>query len=261
MKTQNDPKISSSSDWLDILFQHRNKAYGAYAMRKEYVKTLIRSQSITLLLLLLVFGGAYAGKGEKIISTKPKPESTIVVIETFKDKPEEEEVLQPQTQEAQPQAAFNQYTPPEIVDDINVDNTNDLRDASELTANIGRTNQIGEDSNNIMPPDGGGYEVIEGNELYSTVEVTKMAAFDGLGEFLNKNLEDTQADIYGLVKVGFTVEKDGSISNIQIVKSVSQELDDEAIRVVKIMPQWTPAEYNGAKVRLRFVLPIEFSSK
>jgi periplasmic protein TonB len=64
--------------------------------------------------------------------------------------------------------------------------------------------------------------------------------------------------IQGKVFLRFVVEKDGSLTNIEVIRSLEKDCDNEAIRVVKLMPKWIPADHHGKKVRVRFVLPITF---
>ncbi|MBI3234054.1 MAG: TonB family protein [Bacteroidetes bacterium] len=104
------------------------------------------------------------------------------------------------------------------------------------------------------------------NELDTITKViyTKIAYYDSLNYFLEKNLQYPfkayEMGITGVVKIGFEVEKDGRLAKFKIVKSSgSSSLDDEALRVVKLMPPWHPAEYNGKKVKTNYVLPIVFS--
>ena len=86
-----------------------------------------------------------------------------------------------------------------------------------------------------------------------------------LFEFLKENIkypEDAQKQkVEGRVLVKFVVETDGSISNIEVVKNAFPSLDAEAERVVRIMPKWTPGKQKGQVVRVKFVLPINFSLK
>ena len=83
-----------------------------------------------------------------------------------------------------------------------------------------------------------------------------------LMEFLMKQTkypkDATEQGIQGRVVVQFIVEKDGSPSNAKVVKSVSQSLDEEALRVVRAMPKWTPGQQRGQNVRAQFTLPVTF---
>lgn len=101
-------------------------------------------------------------------------------------------------------------------------------------------------------------------EIIAIVE--KNAEFPGGPEALNKYLHDNlvyprqanEAGLQGKVIVEFVVEKDGRLSNVKVKRSVAPILDDEAVRVVKSMPRWTPGKQHNVAVRSRFVLPINF---
>ena len=82
-------------------------------------------------------------------------------------------------------------------------------------------------------------------------------------KFLRENLVYPQparmADIEGKVWIGFVVEKDGSLSNFSVVRSVAPVLDEEALRVVKLMPKWTPGKQSSRTVRVQYQIPITFT--
>ena len=84
-----------------------------------------------------------------------------------------------------------------------------------------------------------------------------------LNKWLSSNIrypESAQKQgVQGRVVVKFIVEKDGSVSNVEVVKSASPELDAEAVRVIKAMPNWTPGKNNGKLIRVYFTLPITFT--
>ena len=96
--------------------------------------------------------------------------------------------------------------------------------------------------------------------------VDQMASYPGgipaLMDFLNENIKyPEQAEregIEGRVVAGFIVERDGSVSNIEILKSVHPLLDAEVVRVLSLMPNWIPGRQNGQPVRVKYSLPITF---
>ncbi|MBR5688073.1 MAG: energy transducer TonB [Prevotella sp.] len=102
------------------------------------------------------------------------------------------------------------------------------------------------------------------NQIYENPEVT--ASFPGgnaaLVNWLSQNIKYPASarknNIEGRVIVRFIVEKNGRISEVKVVRSIDPALDLEAVRVVKAMPHWTPAQFNGIAVRSRFILPINF---
>jgi len=96
--------------------------------------------------------------------------------------------------------------------------------------------------------------------------VEKMPVFPGgdmaMMEFLSKNIkypvEAQKKELQGRVVVSFVVEKDGSLSDVKVAKSVDPQLDEEALRVVKSMPNWTPGMHNGKTVRVKYYVPISY---
>jgi TonB family protein len=83
--------------------------------------------------------------------------------------------------------------------------------------------------------------------------------FDGISKYVAVNFdENIAAEIAGRIIVRFVVEKDGSISNVEVIKSLSNESSKEAIRVIKSMPKWKPGKNNGKAIRLQFTLPLNF---
>ena len=101
-------------------------------------------------------------------------------------------------------------------------------------------------------------------ELITVVEVAPEfpGGFQALSEFMTANLnypqEAKEAGIEGRVFVSFIVEKDGSLSSIQLLRGIGYGCDEEAIAVVKKMPKWTPATQRGKPVRMRYQLPFVF---
>jgi TonB family protein len=82
--------------------------------------------------------------------------------------------------------------------------------------------------------------------------------FEYLAQNVNYPTEAEKANIQGRVIATFVVEKDGSISNAEVVKSVAPSLDAEALRVINAMPNWIPGKQNGKEVRVKYTVPISF---
>lgn len=102
-------------------------------------------------------------------------------------------------------------------------------------------------------------------ELPSDVflETEEMPEFNGnLIEYLCENITYPDSakikGIEGTVYVIFIVEKDGTISNTEVIRGVSEELDNEALRVISEMPKWKPGKYDGQNVRVQYAIPIKF---
>ena len=128
----------------------------------------------------------------------------------------------------------------------------------------------------VSPIIEGGESEVEGNDgvvegindteekAYDVVE--QMPAFPGgdiaLLEYLDNNIHypttAAENNVQGRVIIGFVVERDGSISSVQVLRSVDPSLDEEAMRVVKSMPKWIPGKQNGSTMRVKFQVPITF---
>lgn len=107
-------------------------------------------------------------------------------------------------------------------------------------------------------------QAVDTGQAFTVVEVAPEfpGGTNALMKFLSANIKypaiSAEQGIQGSVYVSFIVERDGSISDVKNVRGVSTELDQEAIRVVKTMPAWTPGKQNGKSVRVKFILPIRF---
>lgn len=107
---------------------------------------------------------------------------------------------------------------------------------------------------------------IDLDRVYQNAEIMPefIGGFQKFREFLNKNLVypewEKSQNIEGNVFITFIIEKDGSTSTFKVARipDGSRNLGDEAVRVLRLMPKWTPAEIEGEKVRMRYTLPIQF---
>ena len=172
----------------------------------------------------------------------------------------EEEII-PQTTQIE--------TPPEVIEkpkEIVQQVLKVVSDEVETTSTVEIAEESTEEAIEFTP-----MEVQEGEEdeeeIFQVVE--KVAGFPGgqakLMEFLRKELVYPQIaidnNVQGRVIVQFVVNKDGSIQDVKVARGVDPVLDEEAIRVVKKMPKWIPAEQRGKTVRSRFQLPVMFKFK
>ena len=96
------------------------------------------------------------------------------------------------------------------------------------------------------------YDVCEQMPIY---EGGDAALLKYLGENLKLPEEDKERGMQGRMVVGFIVEKDGSLTNVKVLRAVDIALDSEVLRVVKGMPKWIPGRHNGQRVRVRYLLP------
>ena len=260
----------------DIIFRNRNKSYGAYSLRTDYQQVINRALLIGIglfcLAILTPMIWAKVDDDKKIICELtpidpniPEPPKETVVP------PIEKPPVQP---EPQMPVAVQRFLPPEIVP--NEQETELLKDQDELSkSDIQIGSEDKEGSNEPVPtddPDAGKgsqpappVEIkVEDNQLYISVE--QMPEYAGglaaLSKFLQKNLRYPNAasnvGVSGKVYVQFVVGQDGAISKVDILKGLGFGCDEEAQRVIKLMPHWSAGKQSGRAVAVKFTLPINF---
>lgn len=265
----------NSTDWCDIVFTGKNKSYGAYALRQSSSK-----RHILAFLVVLIFVGVVAGLPSFLNAVNPPKEyvqnvTDIYTIGKLDDPVQEEPIVEPSTTPPPPPVIDSQkFTPPAITSDDMVEESRELLSQEELNSNrvqisietVNNGNTEGVDIAEIrreqrqiinQPPQ-------EPNKVHEHVEV--MPQFPGgnveLMRYLSANIKyptiAAENGIEGRVVLKFVVSKDGSISNIQIIRSLDPSCDKEAVRVVKGMPKWIPGMQNGHPVAVYFTLPVLF---
>jgi len=264
-----------TADILDILFEGRNKEYGAYDLRRTYNRRLTVSITVMLSAVFMLFiGFAFAGKKTMAKEFIIPPDAHLIDVKPPVEKPKEQLVLPPRPPAAQAPVQTLRVTPPRIVADEQV--TKDEMPPVEAQENvkIGTFNKDGDQDVGLV--DGPISEGVKGgvieapkkenaddDAIFRKVEIESSypggpAAWQ---RFLHKNLrfpdEASENGVSGTVIVQFIVDKDGNVSNVEAI-SGPQELRAEAIRVIKKSGQWTPAIQNGNKVRSYKNQPLGF---
>lgn len=261
-----------TADVLDILFEGRNKEYGAYDLRRTYSKRLTISITVMLsTLLLCCLGFAFAN------DKKPKdgidiPEETVLTIIDKKEEPVEPPPPPPPPKMQQPpRVEILKFTPPVIVHDDQVKKEDMPPENAQVEdTKIGTFNQDGvKDDGIVAPPiETTGKGIIEvpvkeeedWNKVFQKVEIESDYPGGRVAwqRFLNRNLHFPPVeDVQGTVVVQFIVGKDGSVSDVVAV-SGPDELRAEAVRVIKKSGKWTPAIQNGHQVISQKRQPIIF---
>jgi protein TonB len=255
-------------DYLDILFEGRNKAYGGYELRTKYGERARKAcigiiAGVAIAAAIPVIASSLSGK-ETILN--PIEKTVILDHVVLPDKPKDipVHVVEPPRQVATIKNPEFRIERDELVRE------------RPVTVEEIKGRQIGlvtNDSGDIDPTlvattkGGGGKGVVETSvgdgdgKPYTLVE--QMPEFEGsLEDYLRKNLrypEDARtAGIEGRVGILFVVNEDGTISGAEVGNKVSASLDAEALRVVKAMPKWKPGKQSGKAVKCYFRLPITF---
>jgi protein TonB len=263
-----------NADILDIIFDGKNKAYGAYDLRKTYNRRM-RIALIAMLTVVLVFFVS------SILADKLKPKESAklevkdVTLEKVEEKkPEAPPPPPPPKPPEPPKVEIAKFTPPKIVPDEQVKEDEKPPEVEKIEeAKIGLVNQEGtKDEGIVAPPvEKGTGDVVAPKvetEDYDKVftKVENPAEFpggpDGWRRYLERSLnypETAQENgTQGVVRVQFIVDKDGNISEVQALNNPGDGLADEAVRIIKKGPKWKPAEQNGRKVIYRHIQSITF---
>lgn len=253
---------------LDILFDNRNKTYGAYELRKQYNNRLGFALGMMLGAVLLAIFILNQSSDEKPIASNPFIDNTVKITEV------EIEIPKPELPRRPPQAARpvaqTSHTQIEIVADDKVDKA--VPDQTTLINTAISTQTIeGKLTDNPHQPTTNttgsqrDAEAKTSEPQGSFTAIERAASFPG-GQsawvaFLSKYLRtpgELEAGEKKTVYVRFAVDVDGSISRFEIVQSGGAAFDNEVIRVLKKMPKWTPAFQNGHNVSVIFTQPVTF---
>jgi len=252
----------------DLVFENRNKNYGAYDLRRNQNKTLAIALLITSIAFILIIGFP---KILALLSNSQKEVEVPLVItnvDLTPPPPIDETEPPPPPPPPPPVMETVKFTPPVVTDEEVVDEPPPIQ--TEELPQISTVTQEGDGSDDIVIPEAG-TGVVESapEEIFTVVE--QMPSFPGgegeLFKYLSTNIKypSFEADngITGRCIVTFVVEKDGSITDVRVLRGVSggPGCDKEALRVVKSMPSWKPGKQNGRAARVQYNLPINFSLK
>lgn len=254
------------ADVLDILFDNRNKQYGAYALRKKYNARLGLALAVSLSTALLLFLLIRPGSSKSISDISDGHDPVVIEHEiTFAKKPE---ALIPKRKMPVPQIRQQIFVSPVIRQDRLVRNPPPDLDALSRSLISDKTLDGAVPTGQVTIPQNAGLNSTEQREPAVSSEskpVDKEPEFPGGQEawlnFLRKNLsspEDLQEGEKRTVEVRFTVDKDGTVTGFQIVQSAGKSFDNEVIRVLKKMPKWRPAIQNGLTVERSYTQPVTF---
>ena len=272
-----DPK------WVDMVFAGKNKEYGAYQLRKG-----TSGRNIKALLILIIAAARVGGfLAWKVIEQKQAEEQQAYMEamelaklqEQAKKEKKKPEPIKPKVEQKKeiPVARETQkFTAPVIKKDELVKEENQVKQMDQLDDKVavGTENKEGVKDRTVeavrndiavaAPPPPPAPKPEVANKVFDVVE--EMPSFPGgqgaLMAFLSSNIKypvvAQENGVQGRVIVGFVVEKDGSISDVKVMRSVDPSLDREAQRVVKAMPKWKPGKQNGSAVRVKYTVPVVF---
>lgn len=255
------------NQWLDIVFEGRNKEYGAYELRKSNRKTTIKA----LIIGSLFFGLAVAAP--VLINLIPKGEDEDMVrdikLTAIKLPPKEKPKLNvPPPPPPPPKVDQVKFVKPVVAKAEDV--TEEPPKIVEIKEKKLGAETIKGDPDAVLsvePVGTGKAAVVEevDNQIYNTAGIEVKPDFPGgiekFYKFVGSNYQTPEEEgLKGKVYVTFVVEKDGSLTDIKVIRDIGYGTGKEAIRVLKKCPKWTPGEQNGKKVRVLYSLPITIQS-
>jgi len=268
------------TEWLDLVFADRNKSYGAYDLRNHYGNNMMKALAITVLgITVAAISFTVAFKHDVV------PDTTTTVINITKpiiqppkvDKVHEAKVeTQPKKSTpakpvtpAQSNVTTKKFLPPVLTNDPVTTEPPKLNPSDQISSvdfKADPTKPAGTllDAGVTPGKETGPPANVEGpavdNSIHLGVDVMP-EPFGGAAawaKFIQRTLRYPETDMEGRVTISFIVEKDGHLSDIQILKGISAELDREALRVLKLAPAWKPGKQNGQPVRVKYTIPIVF---
>ncbi len=255
------PKKEYTENFDEIVFEKRFKEYGAYRLRHIYKKHMNIAMAISITLLLIGVGvPLIAGYMNKVRTVNVDKE----VLVDLGPAPTKEEAPPPPPPPPPPEALEQKvkFTAPVVVNDTIEDSGNlNQDDLSNKTTNVvpveEELNVVEEE---VKP------EIVEVKPPPFIV-VEEMPSYPGGDEsrikFITENVVypvmAKESNIQGTVYVTFVVENDGSITDVKVLRGIGGGCDEEAVRVVKMMPKWNAGKQSGKSVRVQFNLPIKFT--
>ena len=271
----------SSKEWRDIVFEGKNKDFGAYQLRKESDARHNKAMIVIVIVIAILFALAFL-VNTVIKAAEARPEDTIEqsmavmeVAEEPVDEPEEElqRVEEQKVEEVIKEDLLNTAKATEIAIVKDDEVTDELQSQDELNEDdraIGKVNEDRGVDDIINAQEHKDVVVVEEktepDEDYVFDAVEQNAMFPGgdgaLIKWLGEHTEYPQValenGVQGTVRVRFVVKKDGTIGDVKVLKPVDPNLDKEAIRVIKSLPKFIPGKMNGHAVNCYFTAPVRF---
>ena len=279
----------TSKQWCDIVFDGRNKDFGAYVLRQTSKNRHLRAFIYTLIGVAIValLAWSYLSIAQFIAERSIADENEQELVGLYpNDEPEEEEEEQKRIEEQKPEVLPEEVINTQKQTQILIAKDNEVTKKDEVieqdkikederaagkvdfdkgTDDIGKVNKTKEEVTIVEPKK----EEPKVEKVYSSADVEQMPQFPGgdaaLYSFIQSHLNypamAIENGISGRVTVRFKVDKHGKVSNVSVARGKDPDLDKEAVRVVKMLPDFIPAKMNGQAVAVWYNLPVKFQLK
>jgi protein TonB len=264
--------------WVDLVFEGKNKEYGAYVLRQETGRRNVKALIWVLIGIAIIFAVVFVnGVVQNAMKQNVSVETDIELSKLATKKEAKVERKEPIKVEVEQRVVEKvkssvKFTAPEIKKDDEVKPEDEIKSQDDLA----KTNTaIG--TFDVKGNDEAEGEVLKAKEVIADEKpkeeetkvfdvVEQMPEFPGGQAALLKWIGDNikypaiaeENGIQGRVVCTFVVERDGSVTDVQVARSIDPSLDKEAIRVLKKMPKWIPGRQNGSPVRVKYTVPVTF---
>ncbi len=257
---------ATNPDRTEIVFENRNKAYGAYPLRKNYQRTVARALLISISVFVVAISAPVIMRliGDTDFNKTEKP---IEVTVELKEPPpiDKNEPPPPPPPPPPPTIETVKFTPPVVVDRELEEEEQPPPQEKLSETNVGVVTQEGDENATELPPE----IVTDPDEGKVFTYVEEMPEFPGgegaMTSYLQKNIKypplARENGVTGKVYVNFIVDKDGNIKDVKLIRGIGAGCDEEAVRVIKAMPTWKPGKQNGRGAIVSFTVPVNFSLK
>ncbi|WP_303027300.1 energy transducer TonB [uncultured Duncaniella sp.] len=273
----------SSSEWIDLIFEGKNKNFGAYTLRKASAKRHNRAMLVILVVLFIVaLLGLLANTVLQKNDARPEDQVEQALIDYSTEDVEDDEPEEPEQQrveeqlpEALPEEILNTVKATELAivrDEEVVEEIKSQDELKDTDTAVGTTdfdkgtddlNVVREHKNEVIVEEKKP-EPVDDNKVFDVVEQKpqfpggEAALLKYVAEHIRYPAMAQEYNIQGRVVVQFVVTKTGAVGEVKVVRGKDPDLDKEAVRVVKSLPKFVPGKMNGHAVNVWYTLPIQF---
>ena len=274
----------TSKEWCDLVFEGRNKSFGAYALRLDtkprHLKAFIYTLIGALILGIVAFSYLKVSAYIEEQRIKDAAEQQMAFVDTAAEEEEEEEETQERIEEQKPEALPEEILNTVKVTELLIAKDEEVRSEDEIKTQdelketqtaFGQTDfDKGTDDRNITrenkneviveekKPEPVKEEVFKAVEQMPTFPGGEAALMKYLREHINYPTVAMENNVQGKVIVQFVVTKTGKVGEVKVARSVDRDLDKEAVRVCKSLPDFIPGRMNGQAVNVWYTLPVQF---
>lgn len=264
------------NEWLAVIFNKRNQNYGAYVLRLQSTRILLKSFLIAAGIFVLLFLIPLIYSKNNTVEA-PLLQTDIVidlitpVQELKKEKPKQELLQQKELPQPIQKVKTINFSAPVVVDNVIADPPTTVAINNAVVASTSQegVESVGNAQISVNNGTGTGLTTVEGNgnEIFNVAGVETYPEFPGgmtaWAKFIQRNLRYPYAaqdnGAQGKVYLSFVVEKDGSITDVQVLRGIGYGCDEEAVRVIKKSPKWKAGLQNNQTVRVRYSMPIAYT--